>query len=156
MSENLKKIILLEDKLADFLKDGIDTTNIECESVVLKISDLLKKVNNNDLVYLLEHGSYIHEVIDVTVYFKKYKINKKRIKTENSYVKEFKKLTYFVEKLREVCVSEEEYLYICNKCLVDDISNYLLTNMQNEDIMELSQETDDWNYKLFLFGNLKK
>ena len=154
MSENLKKIIILEEKLELFLEEN-NINNVECENIVLKIKELLKKVSNNDLIYLLENGNGIHEFINVTTYFKKYKINKKQIKADNSYVKEFKKLTYFVEKLREISLCEEEYMYICNKCLVDDISNYLLTNMKNEDIMELSHETDDWNYKLFLFGNLK-
>ena len=51
---------------------------------------------------------------------------------------------------------EEEYMYICNKCDVDNVASYLLTNMSNEDIMALSWESDDWNYKLFLFENLKK
>ena len=46
-------------------------------------------------------------------------------------------------------------MFICSKCSVDDTAKYLLKNMSNEDIMELSNETGDWNYKLFLFENLK-
>ena len=47
-------------------------------------------------------------------------------------------------------------MFICNKCEVDNVASYLLDKMSNEDIMTLSQESDDWNYKLFLFENLKK
>ena len=47
-------------------------------------------------------------------------------------------------------------MYICEKTKVDEVADFLLTNMSNEDIMSLSNETDDWNYKLFLYGNLKK
>ena len=68
----------------------------------------------------------------------------------------FKKLSYFVERIREASVCEEEYMYICEKTKVDEVADFLLTNMSNEDIMSLSNETDDWNYKLFLYGNLKK
>ena len=156
MSENLRKIIDLESKLGLLLEDGIDTTDTKCESLVLSISNLLKKISNDDLIYLLLNGDYIHTVIDVTAYFKKYKINKKKIKEENLYKESFKKLSLFVERIRSASVCEEEYMYICNRCDVDNIASYLLTNMKNEDIMALSQESDDWNYKLFLFENLKK
>lgn len=155
MSENLKKIISLEDELGILLENGIQMTDLKCENIVLNISSLLKKVNNNDLIYLLLNGTYIHQFIDVTIYFKKYKINKKKIKEENLYKESFKKLNLFVESIRNASVCEEEYLFICTKCDVDNIANYLLTNMKNEDIMALSQETDDWNYKLFLFENFK-
>lgn len=156
MNENLQKIMDLEDKLSIMLEDGIDTTNVECEKVVFKISKLLEKSNNDDLIYLLLNGDYIHMVIDVTAYFKKYKINKKKIKSENLYKEEFKKLSAFVERIRYASICEEEYMYICQKCNVDEVAAYLLQNMPNEDIMSLSQESDDWNYKLFLYGNFKK
>ena len=48
-----------------------------------------------------------------------------------------------------------EEKYYCYKCDVDGVSEYLLKNMENQDIMELSKETDDWNYKLFLFSKFK-
>lgn len=156
MSENLQKILNLEIELGELIEDKIDTTDIRCEEIVFSISNLLKKVSNDDLIYLLLNGDYIHQMIDVTEYFKKYKINKKKIKAENSYKEAFKKLSYFVERIREASVCEEEYMYICQKTKVDEIADFLLTNMSNEDIMSLSNETDDWNYKLFLYGNLKK
>ena len=67
MSENLKKIIILEEKLDNYLIGGIDTTNIECENVVLEISELLKLLDNDELLYLLINGNSIHQVIDVYV-----------------------------------------------------------------------------------------
>ena len=156
MSENLLKIFNLEDKLELLLEDGIDTTNLECEKIVLTISKLIEKLNNDELIDLLLKANTIHQVIDVTAYFKKYKINKKKIKNENLYKEAFKKLSYFVERVRVASICEEEYTYICSKCDVDNAADYLLTNMSNEDIMALSNESDDWNFKLFLFGNLKK
>ena len=96
MSENLKKIIVLEEKLDDYLKDGIDTTDVECEKVVLEIANLLSSLSNDELIYLLLNSDSIHQVIDVTAYFKKYKINKKKINQENSYKDEFIKLNSFV------------------------------------------------------------
>lgn len=155
MNENLLKVYNLEEKLETLLEKGIDATNIECEKLVLTISNLLHKLNNDELLELLLNANSLHRVIDVTAYFKKYKINKKKIKSENLYKEAFKKLSSFVERIRYASVCEEEYTYICNKCDVDSISDYLLTNMSNEEIMELSNESDDWNFKLFLFGNLK-
>lgn len=155
MSDNLKRIINLEYELETLIEKDIDPTNIECENIVLNISKLLKKINNDELIYLLLNGEAIHKVIDVTAFFKKYKINKKKLKEEDTYKESFKRLSSFVERIRYASICEEEYMFICNKCDVDNVSNYLLTNMKNEDIMALSQETDDWNYKLFLFENLK-
>ena len=156
MSENIKKIMKLENELTNLLEEGIDPTNEKCDKVISSISNLLQKLSNDELIYVLLNVEFIHRFINVTAYFKKYKINKKKIKEENSYKETFKKLGVFVERIRETSISEEEYMYICNKCDVDNVASYLLTNMSNEDIMALSWESDDWNYKLFLFENLKK
>jgi hypothetical protein len=156
MSSDLQKILDLEIKLDDYTEQGLDASNSRCESIILKMSKLLQKLNNSDLIYILQNGTSIHKVIDVDVYFKKYKINKKEIKEKNTYKDEFRKLNTFIEMVRDVALSEDEYMYICNKCDVDNIALFLLSNMKNEDIMSLSQESDDWNYKLFLYGNLKK
>ncbi len=156
MSENLHKVLKLEDKLASFIEDGINTTDTKCEEVVLQIAKLLDKIDNNELLYLLDDENCINNVIDITAYFKKYKLNKKEIKENNTFIEEFKKLSSFVEDVREKSVCEEEYLYICYKCDVDKVATYLLNNMSNEDIMSLANESDDWNYKLFLFENLKE
>ena len=156
MSENLDKVLKLENKLASLIQDGISTTDTKCEKVVLQIARLLSKIDNQELLYLLDNEYCIHEVIDVTAYFKKYKLNKKEIKKNNSYVEEFNKLSLFVEEIREKSICEDEYLYICYKCDVDGASDYLLSNMSNEDIMKIANQSDDWNYKLFLFENLKE
>ena len=76
-------------------------------------------------------------------------------KEDNTYKEAFKKLNSFVERICDASLSDEEYRFICYKCDVDGVSEYLLKNMENQDIMELSKETDDWNYKLFLFSKFK-
>ena len=119
------------------------------------MSSLLKHLNNDELLYVLNNLVCIHQVIDVDAYFKKYKINKKKLKEENSYKEAFQKLSSFVERIHDASLSEYEYQYICKLCDVDNVSDYLLKNMDNNSIMELSKESDDWNYKLFLFANFK-
>ena len=94
-------------------------------------------------------------MLDVANYFKRYKVNKKKLKEDNTYKEAFKKLNSFVERICDASLSDEEYRFICYKCDVDGVSEYLLKNMENQDIMELSKETDDWNYKLFLFSKFK-
>ena len=156
MSNEYEKVLKLEKKLEDFVIDGIDTTDVECEKVVLQISKLLDKINNSELLNLLTIPYALNDFIDVTVYFKKYKLNYKELKENNSYKEEFKKLSLLVEEIREKAISEEEYQFICYKCDVDNTASYLLGKMNNKDIMNLANEADDWSYKLFLFQNLKK
>lgn len=156
MSDKIKKIMNLESKLALRLENGIDTQDIKTEKIVLTISNLLKKLSNKELLYLLPKVEYIHRVIDMTAYFKKYELNKEEIEKERLFLAEFKKLENFIEEIRDVSICEEEYAYICKMCDIDEVANYLLNNMTNEEIMQRANTEDDWNYKLFLFGFLKK
>ncbi len=155
MSDNLYKVIELENNLTDLLLDGYSKDNFEVELIINQFDKILSKLNNKELLYLLKNGNSIHEVVDVANYLKKYKINKKELKLANSYTDELKKLNNFIELISDSSIDENEYMYICTKCDVDNVASYLLSKMSNEDIMKLSSETDDWNYKLFLYGNLK-
>ena len=156
MSENLEKILKLEEQIGEMLIDDIDTTNVDLEKKVLKLRRLLEKIDNNDLLYLFSYSSPLHKVVNLVDYFKKYNIDKKELEENKSYKEEFENLSKFVEKIRYVAINEEEYLYICYKCDVDNAAAYLLEHMSNSDIMELSNNSTDWDYKLFLFGNLKE
>ena len=155
MSKELISILKLEDKLGDLFEDNVEISDSEAKKISTKLLTLLKKISNDELLYLLDNAVYIHQVVDITNFFKKYKINKKEIQANNTFKDVFRKLNLFVERIRDISLSEEEYMFICNKCLIDDVAKYLLKNMSNEDIMELSNEADDWNYKLFLYENLK-
>lgn len=155
MSNNLYKVFELENELTDLLIDGYTNESSEIKIILMKLDKLFPKLNNKELLYLLKNGSSIHEFINVFDYLKKYKINKKELKIDNSYSDELKKLNNFIELISDSSLDENEYMYICTKCDVDNVASYLLSKMSNEDIMRLSQESDDWNYKLFLYGNLK-
>ena len=155
MSDNLYKILELENSLTDYLLDGCNKDTFEVQIIITKMNKILSKLNNKELLYLFKNGSSIHEVIDISTYLKKYKINKKELKIDNSYSDELKKLNNFIGLISDSSIDENEYMYICTKCDVDNVASYLLSKMSNEDIMKLSEESDDWNYKLFLYGNLK-
>ena len=161
MSDNLKRILILEDKLGEYLENNnldiytVDRKSEEYVKITDEIAKLVDHLNNDELIYLLNNGTLIHDVLDVANYFKKYKVNKKKLKEDNTYKEAFKKLNSFVERICDASLSDEEYRFICYKCDVDGVSEYLLKNMENQDIMELSKETDDWNYKLFLFSKFK-
>ena len=73
MSNEYEKILKLEEKLEGMTVNGIDTTDVKCEQVVLQISKLLDKIDNSELLKLLTFPYALNEFIDVTVYFKKYK-----------------------------------------------------------------------------------
>ena len=155
MSDNLYKVLELENDLYELDVENNGKGSAEEKNLIFKLDKKLNKLNNNELIYLLKNGTIIHQVLDVLVYFKKYKINKKELKERKSYKEELDKLNNFIEDIRDSVINEKEYMYICSKCDVDNIANYLLDNMTNEDIMSLSNKSDDWNYKLFLYGNLK-
>ena len=152
MSDNLYKILTLENELTDAYLNH-ENDNISC--IVLKIKKLIIKINNSEILYLLKNGSTIHEFIDVISYLKEYKINKKELKENNCYKSELIKLNLFIDSINDSVLNENEYMIVCSKCNVDSVAEYLLSKMSNNEIMELSNESDDWNYKLFLYGNLK-
>ena len=156
MSQSLYKILELDNEITDGLLNNKSIDDLDIQKSIMKIKSYLKKIDNREVLYLLKNGNSINEVLDVTEYLNKYKINKKELKENNSYKEELNKLNIFIELISDSSINEEEYMYICNKCGVDEIANYLLSKMTNRDIMELSNESDDWNYKLFLYGNLKK
>ena len=155
MSDNLYKIFDLENDLTEMYFFNEDLNSEKGQIIISKMNRYLSKLNNQELIYLLQNGTIIHQVIDILSYFKKYKINKKEIKENNSYKEELNKLNTFIESIRDSVINDDEYMYICSKCDVDNIATFLLKNMSNEDIMSLSNSSDDWNYKLFLYGNLK-
>ena len=155
MSDNLYKVLDIENDLSEMYYENKNLNSDEGKILISKLENLLNKLNNMELIYLLKNGTVIHQVIDILIYFKKYKINKKEIKENKSYKEELIKLNKFIESINDSVLNEDEYIYICSKCMVDDVANYLLENMSNEDIMSLCNSSDDWNYKLFLYGNLK-
>ena len=152
MSSSYKKILKLETELEDLDIDNEDKR----DKILVQISNLLDKIDNMELLDLYSEPYLLNGFINVPLYFKKYKLDKKKLKEDNSYKEEFKKVSLLVEEIRDKCDNEEEYLFLCYKCDVDNVASYLLKHMSNEDIMELANETDDWSYKLFLFENLKK
>ena len=84
MSDNLYDIIEYENDLYDIVENNKIGSDEEKE-IISKIKKILVKLNNNELIYLLNNGTIIHTVVDILLYFKKYKINKKELKENNSY-----------------------------------------------------------------------
>ena len=58
--------------------------------------------------------------------------------------------------IKELTNNYQEFYSYAQKLDIDRVEEYLLSNMPNEQIYELSQETDDWLQKLFYFSFLKK
>ena len=152
MSSSYKKILKLETELEDLDIDNEDKR----DKILVQISNLLDKIDNMELLDLYSEPYLLNGFINVPLYFKKYKLDKKKLKEDNSYKEEFNKVNLLVEEIREKTNNEQEYLFLCYKCDVDNVASFLLKHMSNEDIMNLANETDDWSYKLFLFENLKK
>ena len=83
VSKELNEILKIEDELGYLFEDKELINDNEAKKIGDKLLRLLKKLNNDELLYLLDNVIYIHQVVDITRFFKKYKINKKEIKENN-------------------------------------------------------------------------
>ena len=63
MSDNLYKVIELENEVTDLLLNGYTKETLEVELIINKIEKILSKLNNKELLYILKNGSIIHEFI---------------------------------------------------------------------------------------------
>ena len=52
--------------------------------------------------------------------------------------------------------NKEDFLSYLRILDVDNVVEWLLKNMPNEDLMSLANRTSDWMEKLYYFGYLKK
>ena len=89
MSASYEKILKLETKLEDLV---INNEEDKRDKILLQISNLLDKIDNIELLDLYSEPYALNEFINVPLYFKKYKLDKKKLKEDNSYKEEFKKV----------------------------------------------------------------
>jgi len=163
MSENVLKLMDLEQSIIKFLDDNPDYDDPTIEErfenthYVQKCINILKKMNNKDVLESLKRFEYIRMFVDFKVFLKKYSINKKLLKEnpENCLI-EYDKLNNICEIVSNVSDNKKEFLTYLQILDVDSSFEWLLKHMPNEDLMTLANRSTDWTEKLYYFSYLKK
>lgn len=163
MSENVLKLMDLEQLIIKFLDDNPDYDDpmieerFENTHYVEKCINILKKMNNNDVLESLKRFEYIRMFVDFKVFLKKYSINKKSIKEDSkNCLVEYDKLNNICETISNVSDNKNEFLSYLQILDVESSFEWLLKHMPNEDLMVLANRSTDWTEKLYYFGYIKK
>ena len=163
MSEEINNLLIIDQEIRDFTRDNYELSEEEFNSLfdkkkfIAKAKRILNKLNNKELVEAIKRSEYIWSYIDLGYYIKKYPIDKNYLKNNSDkYLDEYKNLQKFCLHVSELTNNYEDFFKYADILDIDGAEEYLLKNMPNEQIYELSQETDDWVQKLFYFSFLKK
>ena len=163
MNDNINNLLIIDQEIRDFTRDNYLLPEEEFDSLfnkkkfVSRAKRILNKLNSKELVEAIKRSEYIWSYIDLGYYIKRYPIDKAYLKNnQDKYIVEYKNLQKFCMHVSELTNNYQEFYSYAQKLDIDRVEEYLLSNMPNEQIYELSQETDDWLQKLFYFSFLKK
>ena len=93
----------------------------------------------------------------IRIFLKKYHVNKKAIKEDpKRCLDEYDKLNVICETISENSVNSKEFLEYMQILDMDNVQEYLLKMMPNNDLNILANRTGDWNEKLYYYSFLKK
>lgn len=124
---------------------------------VEKAHSLFLNMNNEELLISLLSTEHICHIVDIFDYFNPFLINvdyllkhpERRLEayyvtlSNHQSLKDILINPYYLQRLEEINCFEE-------------IEKFILSNMSNKQIIELSNKSKDWNEKLYLYGYLKK
>ena len=162
MSENLNKLMHLEQSIIKFIDDNsnIDDPTIDERfqetHYVDKCINILKRMSNKDVLESLKRFEYIRMFVDFKVFLKKYTINKKEIK-ENPHncLLEYDKINNLCLTISEISDNRRDFMDYLKILDVDCVIEWLLRHMPNEDLWSLSKRTTDWVEKLYYYSYFK-
>ena len=163
MNENINELLIIDQEIRDFTRDNYELSEEEFneqfdeKKFISRAKRILNKLNSFDLIEAIKRSEYIWSYIDLGYYIKKYPINKTYLKNnKDKYLETYKNLQKFCKHISELSNDFNEFFEYAVVLDIDGVEEYLLSNMPNNQIYELSQETNDWNQKLFYFSFLKK
>ena len=145
---------MIEQEIRDFTCDNYELSEDEFNNLfeelkfVSRVKRILKKINSKDLVEAIKISEYIWPYIDLGYYIKRYPINKAYLKNnKDKYIDKYKNLQKFYMHASELYNDYQEFYKYANILDIDKAEEYLLSNMPNEQIYQLSKETNDWIQK---------
>ncbi len=163
MNSDLNKLLIIDQEIANFYYDNMELNDekfikkFNKEKYVDKIIKIIEKLSNKNILELLKRSSYIKDIIDLKKYLKNYPINKTYLKkNQDMYILEYKKLCNTCDYLSDISKNSNEFLEYMDILNIDGTTDYLLSNMPNDQIYKLASETGEWDLKLYYFSYLKK
>ena len=163
MNKNLNDLLIIDQEIGDFLyeNDGLPdieiTNKFEKKGYIDKALKLISKLSSKNIIELLKRSRYLNEFIDIKQFIKKYPLNKTYLKhNKEMYIEEYRKLENICMHFSRISLNYKEFQEYMDVLDTDGVESYLLENMPNEQIYELSRDTTDWDRKLFYFSYFKK
>ena len=163
MDRNLNSLLLIDQKIGDFFYENEDLSDEELNNkfeslnYINKALRILEKLSSKNVLELLKRSIYLTSFIDLKKFIKKYPLNKSYLKkNKDMYIEEYKKLRNTCFYLSNIAMDNKDFLEYMKAIDADNVEKYLLENMPNSQIYELSKDTNEWEEKLFYFSFLKK
>ena len=163
MNEDINNFLIIDQEIRDFTRDNYELSEDEFNTLfdkkkfVSRAKKILNKLNRKELIEAIKRSEYIWSYLDLGYYIKRYPIDKAYLKkNSDKYLYEYKELQKFCMHVSELTNDYKEFYQYANILDIDGVEEYLLSNMPNDQIYELSKETNDWIQKLFYFSFLKK
>ena len=163
MNKNLNALLMIDQEIGDFLYENNALSDVEIankfekKGYVDKALRLLSKLSSKNVIELLKRSRYLNEFIDIKQFIKKYPLNKTYLRhNQDMYLEEYKKLENICMYFSRISLNYKEFQEYMEALDTDDVENYLLENMPNDQIYALSCDTTDWDRKLFYFSYFKK
>lgn len=163
MDKNLNSLLIIDQKIGDFFDENESLSDKELNNkfdqmnYINQALKIINKLSNKNVIELLKRSRYLPSFIDIKKFIKKYPLNKTFLrKNKDLYLDEYKKLRNMCFYLSNISIDYNDFLEYMKILDADNIEKYLLENMPNEQIYELSKDTGLWEEKLFYFSFFKK
>ncbi len=163
MDRKLNDLLMIDQKIGDFYYENNDLDDnqfmekFEKTNYVDKALKIISKLSGKNVLELLKRSRYLNDFIDMKKFLKPYRINKKYLKeNKEMYIEEYKRLKNTCYMIGDIAIDNYDFAEYMDALDIDNIFEYLLHNMPNEQIYALANETNIWDEKLFYFSFLKK
>jgi hypothetical protein len=163
MNKDINNLLIIDQEIRDFTRDNYELSEeefnnlFEKKNYISKAKRILSRLNRKELVEAIKRSEYIWDYLYLGYYLKKYPIDKAYLKQNNDkYLDEYRNLQKYCMHISELTNNYKQFYQYADQIDIDGAEEYLLTNMPNDQIYELSKETNDWIQKLFYFSFFKK
>lgn len=169
-SKNVDQILDLDKEVKDFIdkyasgktpdyneKELNEQWELHGNDFEKRADIILKKMGNQELMYTLLGTERIKDLTELFEYFKPYKIDVEYLKKHPDKAKE-----YYYENLmqqdviQKTSINEYYYKIIMDMNYFEEIERFVLSQMNNKELMELAESSKDWYEKLYYYGFLKQ
>ena len=170
-SANLDELIELDNELVAFLdkySSGKKTNYFERElnkqweihgdDFTYRADQILQKMDNVELLGAIAATEEITHIVDIFQYFEPFiieNLDELIEHPENAYDFYLKNIIK-QEELSEVVINEYYYNKLIEMNYFDEIEEFVLSKMSNEELIKLANASKDWEEKLHFYGFLSK